>query len=475
MKRRCVLGVLKTEQGLKIKEEMLKWLSKKYEVIAVEQEAPGELYELPGITMAANLSVQTNEPVLYVHTKGAAMQNNAQPMVRDVWKREFGRDCELYFDKAEKAQTAHIAGAFAPMVSKEKHVCWFNGFVMNTNAAKRILSCLETKLDRMWFEQGLLEEAPVACFGRYEENADDPSQAWKKFLEIYEKSVLQGTRFAVVSIMKHEDRYIKEWVEYYRKLGVNHFYVFNNDDENETGQEQVFNSLNDLAHSDIHLFDCRGRAKLAGMGYQAGIYKWTYDTFGEDYDWMLFLDADEFLNLNGKTLQEWMSENRHTFAYTSVIKFNWMYYGDCGHVKYEDKPVRERFRTPCPADVKYAQAFPEDWYCKPMIRTGLPMRQHIIHSALISSPHACMSATGKPQNPMAGQVVPPDFSNGFIEHYGTKSLEEYMEKRCMDIKNVNNEQEYNTDQRLEWYFNVNERTPRKEEFIKQFRETHVCR
>ena len=50
-----------------------------------------------------------------------------------------------------------------------------------------------------------------------------------------------------------------------------------------------------------------------------------------------------------------------------------------------------------------------------------------------------------------------------------------MEKRCLDIKNAANEQEYNTDQRLEWYFNVNEKTPRKEEFIKQFRETHVCR
>ena len=282
MKRRCVLGVLKTGQGLRIKEEMLKWLSKKYEVIAVEQEAPGHLYELPGITMAANLSVQTNEPVLYIHTKGAAMQNNAQPMVRDVWNREFGRDCEFYFAKAETAELANIAGAFAPMVSKDKHVCWFNGFVMNTLAAKRILRCLERKSDRMWFEQGLLEEANVSCFGRYEGYADNPDLAWKMFLDIYEKTVLKWTRFAVVSIMKHEDRYIKEWVEYYRKLGVNHFYVFNNDDEGETDQEQVFNSLNDPAHNDIHLFDCRGRAKLVEMGYQAGIYKWAYDTFGDD-------------------------------------------------------------------------------------------------------------------------------------------------------------------------------------------------
>lgn len=475
MKRRCVLGVLKTEQGLKIKEEMLKWLSKKYEVIAVEQEAPGELYELPGITMAANLSVQLDEPVLYLHTKGAAMQNNAQPMVREVWKREFGRDSELYFYRAENAEDAKIPAAIAPMVSKDKHVCWFNGFVMNTLAAKKIISCLERKYDRMWFEQGLLEEAQVACFGRYEGYADNPELAWKMFVDIYRKTVLHGARFAVVSIMKHEDRYIREWVEYYRKLGVNHFYVFNNDDEGETGQEEVFASLNDLAHNDIHLFDCRGRSKLAEMGYQAGIYKWAYETFGEDYDWMLFLDADEFLNLNGKTLQEWIAANHQMFAYTSVIKFNWMYYGDNGHVRYEDKPVRERFTTPCPADVKYAQAFPEDWYCKPMIRTGLPMKQHFIHSAIIYDHLACRSAAGIIQNPMAGQVVPPDFSNGFIEHYGTKSLEEYMEKRCIDIKNAANEQEYNTDQRLQWYFNVNEKTPEKEEFIKQFRETHTCR
>ena len=35
-KRKCVLGVLTTEAGLKIKEEMLSWLNDYYEVFVVE-------------------------------------------------------------------------------------------------------------------------------------------------------------------------------------------------------------------------------------------------------------------------------------------------------------------------------------------------------------------------------------------------------------------------------------------------------
>ena len=57
MKRKCVLGVLKTEEGLRIKEEMQLWLRDRYELICVEQDPPGVLIEFPAMMQAVQLSL----------------------------------------------------------------------------------------------------------------------------------------------------------------------------------------------------------------------------------------------------------------------------------------------------------------------------------------------------------------------------------------------------------------------------------
>ena len=181
-KRKCVLGVLKTEAGLKIKEEMLGWLSPIYEVFCVEQEAPGALYEYPAIKMAADLAVDLNEPVLYLHTKGAAMPNNAQPVVRDFWKHEFTEKTDQYFN----AVNSDKALVSAPIVGSQNPICWFNGFVMNSTAAKQILEILAVHEDRYWFEQQMLKESNVSTFGLYDSNAEDGNRAWRSFCYWYQ-------------------------------------------------------------------------------------------------------------------------------------------------------------------------------------------------------------------------------------------------------------------------------------------------
>lgn len=49
LKRKCVFGVLCTEEGLRIKNEMSAWLNDKYDVFVVEAEPPNTLYEFPFI------------------------------------------------------------------------------------------------------------------------------------------------------------------------------------------------------------------------------------------------------------------------------------------------------------------------------------------------------------------------------------------------------------------------------------------
>jgi hypothetical protein len=145
---RCVLGVLSTPEGRKIEDGMGAWLSRNFEVIEVWQTPPGTLYEYPAIKEAASLAADTGEPVLYIHTKGAASLNDAQPAVRAFWEREFGNGIGPYADMV------NVPGPMiaAPFASKEG-VTWFNAFVMNPMAGRLVLERLRPSDDRYTFER----------------------------------------------------------------------------------------------------------------------------------------------------------------------------------------------------------------------------------------------------------------------------------------------------------------------------------
>ena len=177
MKRKCVLGVLKTEEGLRIKEEMQLWLRDRYELICVEQDPPGVLIEFPAMMQAVQLSLATNEPVLYLHTKGAANIHGNQKFIRQLWLHEFHNLADWYFEQVN-CEEPTVA---APIVSKNKKITWFNGFVFNPAAASQMIKHLRIPNDRMWYEQGFLNECYLNIVGRYSIDSDDSNVAWKNF------------------------------------------------------------------------------------------------------------------------------------------------------------------------------------------------------------------------------------------------------------------------------------------------------
>lgn len=129
----CVLGVLKTERGLKIREEMLSWLSSAYNVYTVEQEAPGNLFEYPALLFMKTLQTENKKPCLYVHTKGAANDRNSQAAIRRMWKDEFIGHKDEYFSLINTS----VPTIACPFTGAEK-ITWLNGMLFNYEAAKEI-------------------------------------------------------------------------------------------------------------------------------------------------------------------------------------------------------------------------------------------------------------------------------------------------------------------------------------------------
>lgn len=145
----CVLGVLKTEEGLRIKDEMLQWLRPVHNVYAVEQEAPGSLYEFPAMALAIEMCHKTQAPVLYIHTKGAANQNKVQEMVRTMWQGEFGNPEKMKeYLKLVECDEPRLA---CPLMGDASQT-WFNAFVMNHAAATVLRETIRPSADRYLFE-----------------------------------------------------------------------------------------------------------------------------------------------------------------------------------------------------------------------------------------------------------------------------------------------------------------------------------
>lgn len=138
----CVMGVLKTEKGLLIKDRISNYLNKNFDILYIEQDPPGVLYEFPALISTIKLAIEMNEPVLYIHTKGASDPNNMwyQKPVKKLWELEFGT--EKLFDNYDKAlgDTPKIV---CPLRGPKKET-WYNGFIINPEAAKILKNIIKT-------------------------------------------------------------------------------------------------------------------------------------------------------------------------------------------------------------------------------------------------------------------------------------------------------------------------------------------
>ena len=92
----------------------------------------------------------------------------------------------------------------------------------------------------------------------------------------------------ICSIGKNENLYIKEFVEYYKNLGIDKIFLYdNNDIEGETFDKILGDYIKNKF---IEIIDVRGLSAI-----QIPIYNYCYRKNFELYNWIGFIDLDEYL------------------------------------------------------------------------------------------------------------------------------------------------------------------------------------
>lgn len=145
-------------------------------------------------------------------------------------------------------------------------------------------------------------------------------------------------RIALAAIFKNECEYILEWIAYHRNvIGITDFIIADN--ASDDGSTQLLQAL-DQAGIIKRIFFPR---ESENTGPQVPAYNHIIKHYGNEYDYFLFIDADEFLvNESGKSLPSLIQEFSHNESFGGIA-LNWRNFGSSGNTYSQPGLVIERF------------------------------------------------------------------------------------------------------------------------------------
>lgn len=132
----------------------------------------------------------------------------------------------------------------------------------------------------------------------------------------------------ICAIVKNEELYIEEFIQYHFKLGFSKIYIYDN---NKTPCTMSFLTNK---YPDIIIVDYPGREQ------QLKAYNHFIETHGNKHKWCAFIDIDEFIVLKQHQNIVALLE-KHCIS--GALCLNWYFFGSNGHSDYEPKPVLQRF------------------------------------------------------------------------------------------------------------------------------------
>ena len=254
---------------------------------------------------------------------------------------------------------------------------------------------------------------------------------------------------AVVAIARNEERYILEWIEHYRTLGFDRITLFDNDDSPKLAGIVDSAGLGEFCH-------VNGKYIGVRRFVQSDAYKQEYMCIRDRFDWILFVDIDEFLSLDAP-LHEFLSDPRYSGF--DEIRMNWRIFTDSGRLRWTDEPVTSRFTETLP------KSDPLNSQCKSFVRGRIQSFGHISCHGMCGV-RACDVHGNKCADCRPSNDGPPIWDTAVIDHYRTKTIEEYLEQKVGRGDTWN---KYSNT--LETFFRINEKTDEKLDIIEEFKKS----
>lgn len=260
----------------------------------------------------------------------------------------------------------------------------------------------------------------------------------------------------VCGIAKDENHYIREWVEWYKNIGVDHVVIYDN---NEIDGEHIEDVIGDYVEQKfVEIIDYRGRRQS-----QFDAYTDCYGRYWREYDWLMFFDIDELLHIVknpfDRNVKKFLSHA--LFKNYNAIKICWKCLTDGGMLKVENDDYRmfDRFKEVADVDNKHNK------YAKTILRGGIG-RVFWEGAHHPSGPLVVCDTVGRPAK-LSNRFDQPVWANAVLLHYKFKTIEEYVTNKMQRLYPDHTEEYSKWRLSLDFFFSLNEKTPEKEAYAEE--------
>jgi len=222
---------------------------------------------------------------------------------------------------------------------------------------------------------------------------------------------------SLTSCIKNEGPHIQEWLAYYKSIGVEKFYIYNDRSTDDTEDK-----INDLPfRKDIVLIDYQtDNPNKQGLAFQR-----SREHYGKNTEWMIYCDSDEFFMM---TEPQDLKVFLQKYKQFSGLGVGWQIYGSSHHIL---RPVGL-----CLENFLYKAL--EDWnpnfhvksIVKPKDVTPKHTRTGYVTPHIWSTKNEIVDEDGNVINDKdEGRVKEIKIKSIRVNHYFNRSYEDWIDKR----------------------------------------------
>jgi hypothetical protein len=221
--------------------------------------------------------------------------------------------------------------------------------------------------------------------------------------------MLSTKKLCMVSILRGETRFIDEWIIYHKLIGVNHFFLYDDDPDLPLSRYLEPHS----AYVTVIPWYERHQA-MEGRNRQTKAYMHALTELAGEFLWISFLDGDEFLvprkHSSFSAFLEGFDET------VGTVSLNWHTYGHNGF--YDDPP-----------GLITSSLTKREWrasvYCKSVSRVTAISGMHTVHFPKLKEGFSRVDANGRP---FSDPVYDGKTAVAHINHYLCRSFSTWMSR-----------------------------------------------
>lgn len=235
-----------------------------------------------------------------------------------------------------------------------------------------------------------------------------PFRAIKLMWQLRREKTIPSYYLAVCAIAKNEGAYFEEWIEWHKNLGVEKFYIYDNESADDT--KAILAPYMESGLVEYVFFPGKKQQLLA---YDDCLNKHRLDA-----RWIAIIDLDEFIvPVKDKTIPEFLKR----FENFSTVEINWLIYGSGGIKEKQPGKIMDRFKYHSQPDHKLNR------YVKSIIDPRRVFSVIGCHEAARIFGRAADSHGVPVKKSFRDREPQQDVIR--INHYAVKSYEEFLEKR----------------------------------------------